>query len=60
MNNYMKFEIKPCPFCGSDETQVDSTIDYRVECKRCEAQGPKSKSFNEAIGTWNNRMKKNE
>lgn len=43
-----KVEIKPCPFCGSDNTEVyQQTGDWGyssskayVECRRCGAKGP--------------------
>ena len=48
--------IKPCPFCGSTETDViQSPIrkDWSVECVTCDAIGPSEDGSDVAILSWN-------
>lgn len=54
--------IKPCPFCGShnlgyhgDTTDFLSRDRYWVYCMRCEAQGPKADSREEAVKRWDGK-----
>lgn len=37
--------IKPCPFCGCEETEIQETEggDVYVECQDCQAQGPSTR-----------------
>jgi Lar family restriction alleviation protein len=62
----MNDEMKPCPFCGSDDIAVvpaedspDYDADYPVvvACMDCSADGPDRdfKSAAEAIAVWNRR-----
>ena len=56
--NYMK-EIKPCPFCSSDDTHVADGGDQRayfVLCYNCEAQGPEHGTISQAVDVWNSRV----
>jgi len=55
-----KLEIKPCPFCGSDKSELQ-LIDgiMRVLCIQCSTRGPLSDIRNprdgDAIVAWNKR-----
>ena len=47
-------DLKPCPFCGSDNTRAySSTGICWVECLSCDAVGPTAKTEAEAIDAWN-------
>lgn len=51
-------ELKPCPFCGSDDLKVWATsIPYQsfVECRKCCCIGPDCVTTDEAIAAWNRR-----
>jgi hypothetical protein len=55
-------EIKPCPFCGSENVELQS-VDYSagdyyfVECKNddCLINGPERPSILGAVDDWNTR-----
>ncbi|WP_234775228.1 Lar family restriction alleviation protein [Paraburkholderia tropica] len=50
----MDNQLKPCPFCGSDDTYTDSALGKRqVLCNACEAAGPTEETDGEAIASWN-------
>lgn len=50
----MDNQLKPCPFCGSDDTYTDSALGKRqVLCNACEASGPTEETDDEAIASWN-------
>ncbi|QNB13469.1 restriction alleviation protein, Lar family [Paraburkholderia tropica] len=50
----MDNQLKPCPFCGSDDTYTDSALGKRqVLCNACEAAGPTEETDDEAIASWN-------
>ena len=58
----VKDEIRPCPFCKSeavgyygDTTPFLTRGRYWIYCMRCEAQGPKAETRNDAIRKWNSR-----
>ncbi|MEM5325216.1 Lar family restriction alleviation protein [Paraburkholderia sp. JHI2823] len=47
-------QLKPCPFCGSEDTYTDSALGKRqVLCNSCEASGPTGEDDDEAIAAWN-------
>lgn len=46
-------EIKPCPFCGSEDLYVRDNSGHYVACKNCDAYGPYGKGDEEAIQLWN-------
>ena len=64
---------KPCPFCGSTETQIDSEFihdkyRYFIECVNCRCKWPPFKTRDptaegivfECIKDWNERIKSDE
>lgn len=60
----MKFEIKPCPFCGR-ETKIREVRDallygprpvYTVRCGSCNAGFPRAKSLKALVERWNRRV----
>lgn len=52
-------ELKPCPFCGSTDTEVVSSTlmagRHAVFCSSCKAHGPVVKSKRYAVPAWNKR-----
>ena len=54
-------QIKPCPFCGSDDLSVPewSNKSY-VQCGKCHAHGPDGKDREEAIERWNAAPRKED
>lgn len=52
-------ELKPCPFCGSTDIEVEGCVDYIV-CRNCGCFGPDSKpyTFDAAIERWNTRAER--
>lgn len=52
-------ELKPCPFCGSTDTEVVSSTlmagRHAVFCSSCKAHGPIVKSKRYAVPAWNKR-----
>jgi len=55
-------QLKPCPFCGSDNVQVViggdefNNAEFRVTCWGCYSAGPESfVSLSEAVEKWNGR-----
>lgn len=53
----MSEELKPCPFCGSDDLLVVSCapLGWQVECADCYATGPAMGSQAETREAWNRR-----
>ena len=52
----MSEEIKPCPFCGSEDVEVFSNYGrYFVTCCDCGSEGPNKEGKEEAIKGWNQR-----
>ncbi len=51
--------LKPCPFCGSTDTEVVSSTlmaaKHSVFCRSCKAHGPVVKSMRYAVPAWNKR-----
>lgn len=53
-------ELKPCPFCGSDNVTLDEVGDaqamcgpaYQVHCPDCNAYGPFGR-YPDAVDGWN-------
>lgn len=51
-----KIELKPCPFCGSDDVTCDRLEDvYYVECWDCSAKIETYNGAEDAIEGWNAR-----
>lgn len=54
-------ELKPCPFCGSEDLHIDYEIEngspktFYVVCMNCFAQGPFHYTEKIAIDAWNKR-----
>lgn len=46
-------DIKPCPFCGSTDTEMKGLKRYWAECFVCEATGPAESTRELAIEAWN-------
>lgn len=53
----MKRELKPCPFCGSDDIALYGSVAKFVMCKNCEAAVGvcEAESADETIQRWNRR-----
>jgi Lar family restriction alleviation protein len=49
--------IKPCPFCGHDDVEIDevSTSEFSVTCPECRVIGPVCGTIMESISFWNDR-----
>ncbi len=47
-------ELKPCPFCGSDDVELHG--DAWVTCEDCGAETIYCETPEEAIGHWNKRV----
>ena len=52
-------EIKPCPFCGSENLSVGSFGIY-IKCKNCGTVGPDGSTLNEAFDKWNAAPRKED
>lgn len=54
-------ELKPCPFCGSEDLHIDYHIEnnspkiFYVVCMNCFSQGPFHYTEKIAIDAWNKR-----
>ncbi len=57
-------ELKPCPFCGAEEIDIDSEIlspeeghkeVFRADCLHCDSTGPWGFSKEKAAELWNSR-----
>ena len=53
----MSTELKPCPFCGSNDLHRTSNghENHSVFCNVCGAEGPSAVSSTEAGEAWNQR-----
>lgn len=47
--------LKPCPFCGSSNLQIQKTRVYWVECEDCTAQTEWGRTQRIAVANWNKR-----
>ena len=52
-------QIKPCPFCGSENLSVGSFGNY-IKCKNCGTAGPDGSTLNEAFDKWNAAPRKED
>lgn len=48
----MSDELRPCPFCGSGNVSISTTI-MRCHCNGCGAHGPVGDHKDKAIKLWN-------
>lgn len=50
-------ELKPCPFCGSDDVICVAGLDdeYYVECWDCSAKVESCNGMEDAVAGWNAR-----
>lgn len=53
-----EFEVAPCPFCGSESLEFISdaygyATRYTVQCHACNARGPASPEYAQAVERWN-------
>lgn len=59
----MVIELKPCPFCGSNQNFIYSrtstmpgiAADYAVQCVPCGTRGPLSTQRGRCVELWNRR-----
>lgn len=52
-------ELKPCPFCGSNNVDLSGYLNgryYDVACMACEAKGPVAQLADGAAEAWNRRQ----
>lgn len=51
-----EIELKPCPFCGSEDVTCDRFEDvYYVECWDCSAKIESYNGAEDAVAGWNTR-----
>lgn len=51
-------ELKPCPFCGSEEIHIETLKKFGTSylwCKQCGAEISLYNSLDEAVSAWNGR-----
>jgi Lar family restriction alleviation protein len=58
-------ELKPCPFCGSDNIEIYPTgygrpPKWAVMCDNCQAEGPVDLGESGAVEQWNTRPSEKE
>ena len=54
-------ELKPCPFCGSNDVTVnDAYMHSYAQCRVCRAEGGFRYSHDEAAAAWNRRTNAKE
>lgn len=56
-------ELKPCPFCGSNEIRIiDSITNFNIPvtyviCCNCQSRGASKREKQKAINMWNTRKR---
>jgi Lar family restriction alleviation protein len=56
VNEKLKENVLPCPFCGNTDCVVDSTIYHHyVTCLKCRTHGPREWTIQGARDAWNKR-----
>lgn len=55
--NEIEIELKPCPFCGSDDVVFGAGLEdeYYVECWDCSAKVESCNGMEDAVAGWNAR-----
>ena len=55
--NCIEIELKPCPFCGSDDVVFGAALEdeYYVECWDCSAKVESCNGLEDALAGWNAR-----
>lgn len=54
----MMDELKPCPFCGSNDIDIEKLEKYGtyyLSCKQCSIEQPLYNTLEQAINAWNRR-----
>lgn len=55
----MKYDLLPCPFCGSRNVEMTGVIMFFVVCRDCKSEGPvaftTTGGIREAASLWNTR-----
>jgi Lar family restriction alleviation protein len=60
------YELKPCPFCGGEELEIEIDDVYNeinpvyVVCRGCQADGPWDLGESGAIERWNERPREGD
>lgn len=57
-NHAHKHELRPCPFCGSEDLNLDNLgqrNDWFVNCNICEIQQIANYTEAQAVALWNRR-----
>ena len=61
VNHAHKHQLKPCPFCGSNDLTLDNLADpkhgWYVNCNICEIQQIANYTEAQAVALWNRRTK---
>jgi Lar family restriction alleviation protein len=50
-----KPKLKPCPFCGSDDVELDLDYRWRIVCRDCDSKGSGYEENKKAVAAWNRR-----
>lgn len=53
-------QLKPCPFCGSDDLESLGSVDGEFIACQCGAYGPMEMISELAVISWNNRADTNQ
>lgn len=51
----MNYELKPCPFCGSNDIAVNGSTTFWCECLNCRVETFGYYTEEEAVEAWNRR-----
>jgi Lar family restriction alleviation protein len=59
----MSEALKSCPFCGSEDLELDNLVDaddFYVSCRKCQVQQIANYTKEEAARRWNTRSLETE